>query len=81
MSLYYDGQRVGEGRVDRTVPFGFSADETADVGRATATSPTDDYDVKHSHFNGKINWVRIDLGDEDFHVAPEERLRIAMARQ
>ena len=81
VSLYYDGQRVGEGRVDRTVPFGFSADETADVGRATATSPTDDYDIKHSLFNGKINWVRIDLGDEDFHVAPEEQLRIAMARQ
>jgi arylsulfatase len=81
VSLYYDGQRVGEGRVDRTVPFAFSADETVDVGRATATSPTDDYDIKHSLFNGKINWVRIDLGDEDFHVAPEERLRIAMARQ
>jgi arylsulfatase A-like enzyme len=81
VSLYYDGQRVGEGRVDRTVPFAFSADETTDVGRATATSPTDDYDIKHSVFNGKINWVRIDLGDEDFHVAPEERLRIAMAKQ
>ena len=81
VSLYYDGQRVGEGRVDRTVPFAFSADETVDVGRATATSPTDDYDIKRSVFNGKINWVRIDLGDEDFHVAPEERLRIAMAKQ
>ena len=81
VSLYYDGQRVGEGRVDRTVAFAFSADETVDVGRATTTSPTEDYDIKHSLFNGKINWVRIDLGDEDFHVAPEERLRIAMAKQ
>ena len=81
VSLYYDGQRVGEGRVDRTVPFAFSADETADVGRATATSPTDDYDIKDSVFNGKIDLVRIDLGDEEFHVAHEDRLRIAMAKQ
>jgi arylsulfatase A-like enzyme len=81
VSLYYDGQRVGEGRVEQTVPFIFSGDETTDVGRATATSPTNDYDIKHSVFNGKINWVRIDLGDEDFHIAPEERMRIAMARQ
>lgn len=81
VSLYYDGEKVGQGRVDRTVPFCFSADETADVGRATATSPTDDYDIKHSVFNGRIDVVRIDLGDEDFHVAPEERLRIAMANR
>jgi arylsulfatase len=81
VTLYYDGQRVGEGRVDRTVPFAFSADETADVGRATSTSPTDDYDIRHSVFNGKINWVRIDLGVEDFRVPAEHRMRIAMAKQ
>jgi arylsulfatase A-like enzyme len=81
VTLYYDGQKVGEGRVDRTVPFAFSGDETTDVGRATATSPTDDYDIKASVLNGKINVVRIDLGDEKFHVAHEDRLRIAMAKQ
>jgi len=46
VSLYYDGQRVGEGRVtERAICI--LADETVDVGRATATSPTDDYDIKH----------------------------------
>ena len=32
---------------------------------------------------GKINWVQIDLGtdDHDHFIDPEERLRIAMARQ
>jgi hypothetical protein len=33
---YYDGKKVGEGRVERTVPMGF-LDETTDVGRDTAT--------------------------------------------
>jgi arylsulfatase A-like enzyme len=81
VTLFYDGQKVGEGRVDRTVPFVFSGDETTDVGRATAASPTDDYGVKDSVFNGKIDVVRIELGDEKFHVSHEDRLRIAMAKQ
>ena len=36
-----------------------------------------------SRFTGKINWVQIDLGadDHDHFIDPDERLRIAMARQ
>lgn len=38
-----------------------------------------------SRFNGKIHWVQIDLEqdarDADHCIAPDERLRIAMARQ
>ena len=33
VTLYVDGDKVGEGRVEGTVPMVFSADETADVGR------------------------------------------------
>ena len=34
-------------------------------------------------FTGKIHWVQIDLGDDDHdhHIDPDERLRVAMARQ
>jgi hypothetical protein len=34
-------------------------------------------------FSGKIHWVQLDLGsdDHDHFIDPEERLRIAMARQ
>ena len=35
VTLYVDGEKVGEGRVDATVPMIFSADETSDVGRDT----------------------------------------------
>ena len=32
-TLYVDGEKVAEGRVDKTIPSVFSADETADVGK------------------------------------------------
>ena len=44
---------------------------------------TSDYTARDSRFTGKINWVQLDLGkdDHDHFIDPEERLRIAMARQ
>jgi hypothetical protein len=46
---------------------------------------SDDYDAEASRFTGTIKWVQIDLGDDaedaDHLISPEERLKIAMARQ
>jgi arylsulfatase len=85
VSLYLDGDKTGEGRVEATVPLIFSADETADVGRDTASPVSDDYEGESSIFTGTVNWVQIDLGedaeDADHLIAPEQRLRVAMARQ
>ena len=36
-SLYLDGEKVGEGRVEGTVPMAFSADETLDLGSDSGT--------------------------------------------
>jgi arylsulfatase len=84
LTLYVDGQQVGEGRVESTVPAVFSADETLDLGRDSATPVSDDHGAANA-FNGRVRWVQIDLDDaaEDFDhlISPEERLRIAMARQ
>jgi arylsulfatase A-like enzyme len=83
VSLYYDGKKVGEGRVERTVPMLFSGDETTDVGRDTATPVSTDYTRSTGVFNGKIHWVQIDLGkdSQDHFITPDERLNLAMARQ
>ena len=83
VTLYYDGKKVGEGRVERTAAMIFSADETTDVGRDTATPVSSDYTRHTSVFNGKVNWVQIDLGKDthDHFISPEERLNVAMARQ
>ena len=85
VTLYVDGAPVGEGRLEATIPLIFSADETADVGRDTASPVSDDYSGPTSVFTGTVNWVQLDLGedagDADHLITPEERLRVAMARQ
>jgi arylsulfatase len=85
VTLFLDGKKVGEGRVNATQPMLFSADETTDVGSDTATPVSDDYSAKGSVFSGKVKWVQIDLGadadDADHLITADERLRVAMARQ
>jgi arylsulfatase len=85
VTLYVDGDKVGEGRVDGTVPLIFSGDETADIGSDTASPVSDDYGPTDNEFTGSVLWVQIDLGedaeDADHLITPEERLRVAMARQ
>jgi arylsulfatase len=84
-TLYLDGAPVGEGRVEGTVPMLFSGDETTDVGADSATPVSDDYGPRDNGFTGRVEWVQIDLDeaaeDADHLISPEERLRIAMARQ
>ncbi|MDY7100813.1 MAG: arylsulfatase [Actinomycetota bacterium] len=81
--LFCDDTEVGKGRVDMTQPMIFSADETCDIGYESGTTVSSDYTVATSRFDGKIRWVRLDIGadDHDHHIDPEERHRIAMARQ
>jgi arylsulfatase len=81
--LYLDGEKVGEGRVETTVPMVFSADETCDVGKGTGSAVSPDYDPRDNEFSGEVNWVQIDLeqDDHDHLIAPEERFKLAMARQ
>ena len=83
VTLYYDGRACGKGRVERTQPMIFSADETTDVGRDTGTPVTADYTPASSRFTGRVNWVQIDLGtdDHDHFIDPEERVRVAMSKQ
>jgi len=83
VTLYYDGNAVGTGRVGATQAMIFSADETTDVGYESGTPVSDDYTPQSSRFTGKIQWVQIDTGDDDHDhlIDPDERLRIAMARQ
>jgi arylsulfatase A-like enzyme len=84
-TLYLDGTKVGEGRIDATEPMIFSGDETTDLGGDTATPVSDDYGPRNSRFTGRVRWVQLDIDeaaeDVDHLITPEERLRIAMARQ
>jgi len=82
VTLFYDGEKVGEGRVQATQPLVFSADETTDIGEDFGMPVTSDYGSS-SKFNGKIDLVQIDLGDDnhDHLINPEDLIRVAMSRQ
>jgi hypothetical protein len=83
VSLYYDGEKVGEGRVGATQPFVFSADEGVDVGFEAGTAVAPDCTVESSAFTGEINWIELKVGEDDHShmLDPEEHTRVLMARQ
>ena len=60
-TLLVNGQQVANGRIERTQPLVFSADETAGVGVDTATPVTNDYKEHDNAFTGKILKVVVDV--------------------
>mgnify|MGYP000560158434 CR=1 FL=1 len=56
-----NGKNVAEGRIEKTVPFLFSADENADVGLDNATPVTEEYKQGDNEFTGKIAKVTVEL--------------------
>ncbi len=85
VSLFVDGDKVGEGRLDRTTAFFFSMDETLEVGCDVGEPVSPDYGPKGNEFSGSIKWVQIDIDaaakDADHKIGAEERFMVAMARQ
>jgi arylsulfatase A-like enzyme len=83
ITLYVDGQSVGTGRVERTIPMAFSADEGLEIGQDLGSPSSPDYGPRGNEFNGTIAWVQLDAGsdDQDHLISPEERVNLAMARQ
>ena len=64
VSLYVDGRKVGEGRIQRTHALFFSQDERVEIGRA-GDAAEGDAKPRSDSFNGKIHWVQIDVdGDK-----------------
>jgi arylsulfatase len=61
-TLKVDGQKVAEGRIERTIPFRISLDEGFDVGEDTGTPVNHGYDVPF-RFTGRLDKVTIDLGE------------------
>ena len=65
--LFVDGKKVAEGRIGKTEPAVFSADETADVGVDDATQVVEDHfaDREESEFTGHVDSVTITIADDD----------------
>jgi arylsulfatase len=60
-TIFVNGQQVAQGRIDKTTPFLFSADETADVGVDEATPVTEAYQERHNKFTGTIEKVTVEV--------------------
>ncbi|HYI94784.1 MAG TPA: hypothetical protein VEX68_14655 [Bryobacteraceae bacterium] len=73
MSLFVDGKKDGEGRVDMTVPMLFSADETCDLGKETGSTVSPDYGPENNAFTGEVHWVQIDLEKDDSRPPDQSR--------
>ena len=57
-TLYLDGERVAEGRVDATVSMIFSVDEAADVGKETGAWVSERYTPEGSRFRARSSGSR-----------------------
>lgn len=61
-SIEVDGRAVGAARIERTLPFRMSLDETLDCGEDTGTPVTEEYlEVMPFKFNGEIKQAVIEL--------------------
>jgi arylsulfatase len=70
VTLSVDGRPVGQSRVDRTIPYYFSFDETLDVGVDLGTPTSEDYAGTDTVFTATIRAVHVAVGD-DVAVADE----------
>ena len=58
--LYVDDKKVGEGKIPKTQPFIYSADEGVDVGMDGETAVSNDYKEGDNSFTGKIQKVKVE---------------------
>lgn len=62
--LYVDGQKVAEGYIPKTQPYGYSTDEGWNVGADHETPVSNDYKERDNNFTGKINVVTVETFPE-----------------
>src|SRR5260370_41606909 len=73
-TLMVDGQPVAQGKIERTIPFRISADETLDIGEDTGTPVSEDYQVPFN-FTGDLKKVAIQLTDAALSAEDEPEIR------
>ena len=78
VTMTADDKTIAEGRIDNTIPFRVSLDETLDIGEDTGTAVSNDYTVPF-HFTGQLNRVIVRTGDAHLTAEDEEQIRRAKA--
>ena len=78
VTISVDDKPIAEGRIERTIPFRISLDETLDIGEDTGTPVSQDYAVPF-HFTGTLDRVLVRLGESKLTAEDEEQIRRAKA--
>jgi arylsulfatase len=60
VSLYANGRKLAEGRVEKSIPNRVTLDETMDIGFDTGTPVVEGYDMPFD-FSGQLSGVTIEL--------------------
>jgi hypothetical protein len=80
-TLFVNDRKVGEGRIDKTEPVRFSANETFDLGMDSASPVSAEYEPPF-RYAGMLKKVDIDVAPAHLSARDRERLRVlaVMAR-
>lgn len=79
-TMLVDGKQVAQGRIDQTLPFRLSLDETLDCGEDTGTPVIENYRVPFT-FTGKLEKVIINLAPQPLTASAEQQLIQAKTAQ
>jgi arylsulfatase A-like enzyme len=81
-AIFVNDRKVAEGRIERTQPMIFSADEGTDVGEDAETPVVEDYGIAAPYkFTGRIGKITIDLKEMKTAERIEEEKGRAVAAQ
>ena len=82
-TLFIDGKKVGEGRIEATLANIFSADDGCDVGEDSGSPVSPDYRAGDNAFNGRVKGVLLSIAEDkgEHQIDPADAVRIALARQ
>ena len=83
VTLYYDGEKVGEGKIMVTEPAVFSATEGMEIGHELGTPVMPKAKAEDTVFTGEIKWVELSIGDDDHShlISPDEHWHRLMSLQ
>jgi arylsulfatase A-like enzyme len=77
-TLLVDGKKIAQGRIEQTLAFRLSLDETLDCGEDTGTPVNEEYRVPFK-FTGTLNKVVIDLAPEQLSAEDKAKVKEAEA--
>jgi len=83
VTLYTDGEKVGEGDIPATLATVFSADDGLDVGEDSGAPVSPDYGSRDNGFNGTVKGALLSIADDEGEhaVDPAHAIHVALARQ